>query len=135
MKLKSVVALLFYFLLISSFIVGAYVYAKDDGTSVCGTDGCTLQNPLGSVSTPQQLIGKVINGFLGVTGSIALIVFIWGGFTWMTSAGSSEKVAHGKETIVWATIGLVVIFSAYAMVRFVFTDILGASKTTATTSN
>jgi len=94
----------------------------------CPKDAVCIDNPLGSsVSTPQALIGKVINGILGVTGSIALLVFIWGGFIWMTAAGASDKVQHGKDTLVWATIGLVVIFSAYAMVRFVFTDILGGA--------
>ena len=95
----------------------------------CPQDAICIDNPLGSsVSTPQQLIGVIIKGALGVTGSIALIVFIYGGFTWMTSAGSSDKIQHGKETLVWATIGLVFIFSAYAAVRFIFTDILGGGS-------
>lgn len=99
-----------------------------NSNNACPKDAICIDNPLGSsVSTPQALIGKVINGILGVTGSIALIVFIWGGFIWMTAAGASDKVQHGKDTLVWATIGLVVIFSAYAMVRFVFSDILGGA--------
>jgi len=85
-----------------------------------------LDNPLGkgdTGSSPQKLLGNIINVVLGITGSIALVMFILGGFTWMTSAGNSERVSRGKNILIWATIGLVIIFSAYALVKFVFTSI------------
>ena len=82
----------------------------------------TLTNPL-SVSTPQALIGKVIESILGVVGSIALLMFVFGGLTWMLSAGSPEKVKKGRDIIIWAAIGLVIIFLAYALVRFVLSTI------------
>lgn len=93
-------------------------------TSTTKTDGViTLDNPLGSGTTVQTLIGKVIKSVLGVVGSLALLMFIYGGFTWMTAAGASDKVTKGRDTLVWAVIGLVVVFSAYAMVKFVFTSL------------
>ena len=81
-----------------------------------------LCDPLSNIP-PQTLIGKIINAVLGVVGSIALIMFIYGGFTWMTAAGNEQSVAKGKEILIWATIGLVVIFSSYALVKFVFTGL------------
>jgi uncharacterized membrane protein YjfL (UPF0719 family) len=53
-------------------------------------------------------------------------MFIYGGFTWMLAAGSAEKVKKGRDIIIWAAIGLVIIFSAYAIVKMVFTG-LGAT--------
>ena len=97
-------------------------------TPVMAQEACPdgeLCNPLGKTTTFQTLIGSVINEVLGVVGSIALLMFIYGGFTWMTAAGNEQKVAKGKEILVWATIGLTVIFSSYALVKFVFTG-LGA---------
>ena len=38
-------------------------------------------------------------------------------------AGSNEKVQKGKDILIWATIGLVVIFASYAMVKFVIEGI------------
>jgi len=38
-------------------------------------------------------------------------VSIYGGFNWMTAAGNAEKVEKGKQILVWATIGLIVIFT------------------------
>ena len=72
-----------------------------------------------------QLIGQIINGRLGIVRSLALVMFIYGGFVWMLAAGSNEKVQKGKDILVWATLGLVVIFSAYAVVKFIIEGIAG----------
>lgn len=87
----------------------------------------SLPNPLGTSNpTPQILIGKIINALLGLVGSIALAMFIWGGFSWMTAAGNTEKVQKGKDIIIWATLGMVVIFFSYALVNFVIKNVIGA---------
>ena len=77
-----------------------------------------LPNPLGTTSVP-ELIGKVIQALLGVTGSIALLMFIYGGILWLTAAGNEKRIDKGKAVLVWATIGLGIIFTSYVLVRFV----------------
>jgi hypothetical protein len=91
-----------------------------------------LVNPLGVKDLP-TLIGRVIKAILGVVGSIALLMFIYGGFLWLTSAGSVQKVDSGKKVITWAVIGLVVIFLSYTMVNFVIKGITGKQQTSSTT--
>lgn len=93
------------------------------GQAQGGSDPTQLPNPLGSVGTPQVFIGKIIKAALGVVGSLALVMFIYGGFTWMLSGGSPEKVKKGKDILIWATFGLVVIFMSYALVQFVIEGI------------
>ena len=84
------------------------------------TTPVSLSDPLGdSHPKPAELIGRIIHAALGIVGSIALAMFIYGGFVWMTAAGNSEKVQKGKDVLIWATLGLVIIFSAYALVNFV----------------
>ena len=80
------------------------------------TFGATLDNPLGT-NDLRVVIGRIINYILGFSGVLALIMFIWGGFTLMTSGGAEAKIKDGKNTLIWASIGLVVIFSAYALVK------------------
>ena len=83
-----------------------------------------LDNPLGSgVTDVPTLIGRIIKAVLGVVGSLALVMFIYGGFTWMLAAGSSEKVKKGRDIIVWAAIGLVIIFTSYALVSFIIESV------------
>ena len=90
----------------------------------CPGDGTVcLENPLGNDTTPQKLIGNVINAIMGIVGSIALLMFIFGGLTWMLSGGSSDKVKKGKDILLWSAVGLAVIFSSYALVYFVITKI------------
>lgn len=79
----------------------------------------TLPNPI-NADSPEELISNVIQVILGVTGSISLLMFVYGGFIWLTSAGNSERVSRGKNVFVWATIGLVVIFTSYVVLRTIF---------------
>jgi hypothetical protein len=79
----------------------------------------TLTNPIGETN-PNLIIGKVIEAILGIVGSLALLMFIYGGFTWMLAAGNNERVQKGKEILIWATVGLIVIFSSYAMIKLIF---------------
>jgi len=80
----------------------------------------TLDNPLGKDNDdPRVIAGNIIKAMLGIVGSLALLMFIYGGFLWVISAGNEEKVMKGKQMIMWASFGLAVIFFAYAMVRFV----------------
>lgn len=118
--MKKIIVSFFLLLLFFSVVVANPVLAAIEGCP----DGTTcLQNPLGTDTSPQKLIGNVINAVMGVVGSIALLMFIFGGLTWMLSGGSSDKVKKGKDILVWSAVGLAVIFSSYALVYFVITKI------------
>lgn len=104
-----------------SFILINPVFALIEEGCPAGSTNC-LSNPL-SVSTPQALIGKIITSILGIVGSLALLMFVYGGLIWMTSSGNQEKVKQGRDTLMWAAIGLFVIFSAYALTRFVLSSV------------
>ena len=107
--------------------------------ALCSSSGCTagcvstssdtsgtvsLANPLGEGKTNiPMLLGTIINSVLGIVGSLALVMFIYGGITWMLSAGNQEQVTKGKNILIWAAAGIVIIFISYALVRFVLTTI------------
>ena len=84
-----------------------------------------LPNPLGGIKDPREVIGNVIRAIFGIVGSLALAIFIYGGFMWVTSAGNEEKVKKGKDMIMWAAFGLAVIFVSYALVTFVINAVVG----------
>ncbi|OGH76835.1 MAG: hypothetical protein A2224_01135 [Candidatus Magasanikbacteria bacterium RIFOXYA2_FULL_40_20] len=81
----------------------------------------TLQDPLGGTNVKgsgdkiNPLIKKIIDTALGVLGSVTLLVFVAGGLMWLTSGGNEQKVDKGTKTMLYATIGIFVIFSAYAV--------------------
>ena len=76
-------------------------------------------NPL-SLSSPQEFIGRIIKGAMTVMGSIAIVMFVYGGVLWMTAGGSGEKNEKAKKIISWSALGMVVILGSYAIVNFVF---------------
>ena len=80
----------------------------------------TLTNPLGTTD-PRRVVANLITALLGITGALALLMFVWGGVQWLTSGGAPDKVKKGKDTLIWATIGLAVIIMAYALVKAVVT--------------
>lgn len=83
---------------------------------------------------PAELVGinGVLNQFtniaLYVIGFISVVMLIWGGLRYVISGGDSKKITDAKNTILYALIGLVVAFLAYAIVNFVL-NAIGAAST------
>lgn len=72
------------------------------------------------VNTPQELIGLLIKSVMGILGTITLIMIIYGGVLWMTSGGNSDKTKKARDIIVWATLGVIMIFASYAILNTIF---------------
>ena len=45
----------------------------------------------------------------------------------MLSGGNQEQVTKGKNILIWAAAGIVIIFTAYALVRFVLKTVTMAN--------
>lgn len=86
-----------------------------------------LENPLGVVTDAGSIIKQVITVALGIIGALTLLMFVWGGFEWLTSAGNPEKVKSGTQTMIWAIIGVILVFSSYLLLS-TFTTILTTGK-------
>ncbi|PKM87234.1 hypothetical protein CVU83_03225 [Candidatus Falkowbacteria bacterium HGW-Falkowbacteria-2] len=63
---------------------------------------------------------------LGLVGSLALLMFIYGGLMFLISSGSSEKVTKAKNIIIAAAIGLIIVFTSFVIIRFVL-EMMGIS--------
>lgn len=96
--------------------------------------GGDADNPEGTVSTVQGVLGLAIAAALTVAGSLALAAFVYGSFVWLTSAGKSDKIQQGLRTMTYAAIGLFVIFGAYGILGQVL-DILTGGDTPAPTES
>jgi hypothetical protein len=67
---------------------------------------------------------RLVLSFVGV---IALIMFLWAGFTILISGGNDEKRAQGFRTLWGAIIGLVIIFFSYSIVTTVIQNLQEAT--------
>ncbi len=107
-------------------------YASNPSASGSGYDGpdfSDLSNELGAtarglnklgLSSPSALIGRLIRVAVGIIGTIALVIFVYAGLIWMTSRGDSSKAESSRSMLLWASLGVVVILSSYAIVDFIF---------------
>lgn len=84
-------------------------------------------------SVPSTLFGQgsifttVVNVLLFIIGALSVVMLIWGGIRYTTSAGNSSAVTSAKNTIMYAVIGLIVAFLAFAIVNWVLAAITPAS--------
>lgn len=110
------------------------VGGKDNTIILINPIGGTAENPKGKTSLT-ELVGSIIQAAMGILGSVALLVFVYGGFEWITAAGNSDKVESGKSAMTWAVIGICIIFSSYAIIKLVFSTLTtaGADSQTVTT--
>jgi hypothetical protein len=76
-------------------------------------------NKLGSTDIT-EVIARGIKVALGVAGTISFALFIYAGVMLMISGGNSERTGKAKQTMVWATLGVFIIFASYAIVSFIF---------------
>lgn len=63
----------------------------------------------------------IIKPVIGLTGLIFLVLTVYAGIMWMTSAGDTKRVQKAKDILVASVIGAVVIASAYVIVNTVLT--------------
>ncbi len=88
----------------------------------------TIENVGGSLGLGnadlKQTIVNIISYVLGLLGLIAVVMILYGGFTWMTAGGNEDKIDTAKQIISAAAVGLVIILISWAIVNFV----IGATR-------
>ena len=105
-----------YFL--SLFLVMGIMTATAVLAEVTITDPLELQgDPINALAT------RLITAAFGVSGVLALLAFIYGGIMYLLAGVNPEYVKKGKEAMKWAVIGLLVIFSSYAVINFILTEV------------
>ncbi len=68
---------------------------------------------------------NITKAILAVVGSVTLLVFMYGGFLWLTSAGNAEQIKKGRTVFVNALVGLAIIFGSTIIINFVVAALTG----------
>lgn len=78
---------------------------------------------------PSTLFGSnsifttVVNILLFIIGAISVIMLIYGGIRYTTSGGNAASVTAAKNTIMYAIIGLIIAFLAFAIINWVLVEV------------
>jgi len=89
----------------------------------------SLPNPLqtqeGQNVNVITILLRIIQIALAVVDIFALFMFILGGFEFLVSAGNPTLVKKAKDTLIWATLGIIVITLSYSILKFIFENVAG----------
>jgi len=91
--------------------------------TLLGDAAALNQTKISGANSIPSLINRLISFLLYPIGAFALALYVWAGFTWMTSAGNSERTASALKIIVWTSLGVMVTLSSYVLVQFLFSQI------------
>lgn len=103
-------------------VVASTLFFTDSASALGIFDG--VQSAQGA-NTPATLFGdegiisEIINILLFVAGALAVIMLIIGGLRYTISGGNAGSVTAAKNTVLYAIVGLLVAFFAYAIVNWV----------------
>ncbi|MBO7131855.1 hypothetical protein J6V85_01130 [Candidatus Saccharibacteria bacterium] len=90
------------------------------GNCATGVDACV---------TTTDLVNNLVNWFTAIAGVASAIFLVYGGISYMTSAGDPGKVQKAKQMILYSLIGLAIVALAVVITAFVSSTIRNANNT------
>lgn len=72
---------------------------------------------MGDSLSISQIALNLLNFLLSIVGVIALIMIIFGGIVYITSAGNEERVRLGKKITTYSIIGVTIALSSFVIVK------------------
>jgi len=93
---------------------------------VCWLGVCDRANT-GGFATETGVVDKVheiINVLVYGSGLVAVIILVYGAFLFITAGGDDQKIETGHKTITAAIVGLIIVFIANVIIRFVIDKVL-----------
>jgi hypothetical protein len=98
--------------------------AISQATTQTNTSGGLVPAPTGGGGEGDYTLNDFVTVFiniatwiLGITGSLALLFFIYGGVMFLISGGSSERVQQAKQIIIGSIIGVVIVLTSFMIIN------------------
>lgn len=120
MKIKKVLNL--FLIILSLFLVAPNVLAVNLLPPGCtSTAGCSLCD----------FVTLFINGaniLLGLSGTFAILMFVYGGITMITAYGNEARVKWGRDILISTVTGIVIVLFAWTFINLIIGALLGKSN-------
>ncbi|OGK20366.1 hypothetical protein A3C98_05460 [Candidatus Roizmanbacteria bacterium RIFCSPHIGHO2_02_FULL_37_15] len=72
-----------------------------------------------SIKTVADLVNRIVQFLIPLAALILLLVFIWGGYDYMMSQGSPEKLKSAQAKLTTGIIGFILLLLAFIIVRLI----------------
>ena len=99
------------------------VLAQPSGGLQGGADSAAPTGAESDLFGPDGIFRTISNILVFLIGAVSVVMLIIGGFRYVLSGGDSGNVESAKNTILYAIIGIIVAFLAYAAVTFVINSL------------
>lgn len=66
-----------------------------------------------------RVVANILDPVVALLGILAFLMFVWGVVMFIRNADNEEKRAEGQRHMIWAIVGLAIIFGANAIIRFI----------------
>ncbi len=90
-----------------------------NGTGGMLVNGQQICGPLVGFNNIGDIINKVVPFVISLAGIILFFVLMWGGYDYVTSQGTPEKLKTANAKITAAVIGFVLLVLSYFLTRIV----------------
>jgi len=84
----------------------------------------SLKYDLTNVDGVVLLIGDILNFLIGFSAIVAVIMIIYGGYTFIMSGGDAENISKGSKVVTAAIVGMIIVFLAKLIITFVLNEFL-----------
>ncbi len=85
--------------------------------------GQAYDSPFGKSggATLGDLVGNIVQASIVVAGLLILFLTLFGGISMIVGSGQSDpqKVAKGRQTLTYALIGFIVVFTSFWVIRII----------------
>ena len=78
-----------------------------------------IPSPIPGIPDLKSLLNVLFLGFVSIAGLVCAMIIVVSGFKLMVSVGNPEAMTKAKNSIWYASIGLVVLLSSVALYNFV----------------
>lgn len=107
---------LFKLFLLILFLIPLFVNGQTECTEpACPAGAICFKNPLTACDF-RTLVTNLVSFLLTVASAVVGLMIVVGGFYFVTSAGSPERVEKGKKLIFYALLGLLIVILATAFI-------------------
>lgn len=76
-----------------------------------------LTNPTGYTSLA-DFLRALVDILQPLAGVIFVVTIMIGGYQYMTAGGSEENVGKARRTLLWGTIGAIIVFTAKPLINY-----------------
>lgn len=88
------------------------VYAAQDW-------GSCVKNNVPSLQCIPIVFSNIVSAALAFVGTVTVFLIVYAGILFVTSGGDQKKVQSARQVITYALIGLVIVFSSFAIIYFI----------------